>query len=462
MAERHFYPEVLGKELHPDVKKFLKLGEGLLEAYLNLHPGINREVLTGLFNYKPQHLFWAGSDLFRVQDATGQNRIVVIETNSCPSGQKSMPALDANAPGFFYRQFITDTILPLLKDPILPRGGLAVLYDKNEMENSGFAAALAEITGESVDLVFFPDEQSHEIKFEKDFLWIKHGEDWRPIRLALRYVTHRPWRRIPLTTATRIVNPVMACLSGGRNKQMAALAYERFNVDFGGAGFRIVTPVTEVNVGRADLMQAVEACRGQAVIKVPYSNAGREVFTITNAADWAHFMARDFIYDQFVVQRLIGHRDWRGHPHERDFFHTGMSPDDQARVFVADVRLIVSATEAGFRPQVMFGRRAREPLVATLTPKQDSWNMLGTNLTKVNHDGEIVTDTSRLIVFNEAGFARMGWSLTDLVEGYFQSLFAAVAIDSLACRMMSPEGLFREHLFEEWSRDNVLLKEILV
>lgn len=35
----------------------------------------------------------------------------------------------------------------------MPGGGLAVLYDKNPMETTGYAAALANLTGEHVHLV---------------------------------------------------------------------------------------------------------------------------------------------------------------------------------------------------------------------------------------------------------------------------------------------------------------------
>lgn len=39
----------------------------------------------------PKHFKWAGADLFNVTTSKGDRHMVVIETNSCPSGQKSMP-----------------------------------------------------------------------------------------------------------------------------------------------------------------------------------------------------------------------------------------------------------------------------------------------------------------------------------------------------------------------------------
>ena len=41
---------------------------------------------------------------------------------------------------------------------------------------------------------------------------------WSPVRAALRYVTQKPWNRIPALTKTFMYNPVLACLAGGRNK----------------------------------------------------------------------------------------------------------------------------------------------------------------------------------------------------------------------------------------------------
>jgi len=44
---------------------------------------------------------------------------------------------------------------------------------------------------------------------------------WRPIRACFRYVTNAPWKRIPVRTKTLVMNKIVACLAGGRNKMMA-------------------------------------------------------------------------------------------------------------------------------------------------------------------------------------------------------------------------------------------------
>ena len=61
---------------------------------------------------------------------------------------------------------------------------------------------------------------------------------------ALRYVTQRPWDRIPLDTRTIILNPIVACLAGGRNKSVAAKAYADLNTDLACSGLQIKTPFT--------------------------------------------------------------------------------------------------------------------------------------------------------------------------------------------------------------------------
>lgn len=37
------------------------------------------------------YFLWSGADLFSVTDDQGKKQIIVIETNSCPSGNKSLP-----------------------------------------------------------------------------------------------------------------------------------------------------------------------------------------------------------------------------------------------------------------------------------------------------------------------------------------------------------------------------------
>ena len=112
--EKHFYQRALNAQIHPLVSYFLELSQSsIVKRYTHLHPKVeytrrsplrydaqagclsqvDEETLTALLRYKPQCFNWAGADLFNVTTAAGVRQMVVIETNSCPSGQKSMPIL---------------------------------------------------------------------------------------------------------------------------------------------------------------------------------------------------------------------------------------------------------------------------------------------------------------------------------------------------------------------------------
>lgn len=65
------------------------------------------------------------------------------------------------------------------------------------------------------------------------------------VRCAFRYVTQRPWTRYPLVGAkTAVLNPVIACIAGGRNKLVASKAYDLFNAMHASDGLAIRSPET--------------------------------------------------------------------------------------------------------------------------------------------------------------------------------------------------------------------------
>ena len=116
------------------------------------------------------------------------------------------------------------TFLPLLKRRRLPKGGLAVIYDKNEMETSGYAAMLADLTDEPVWLVpCFQNEAQEFVRFINGVMEIQTPSGtWEPIRAAFRYVTQQPWDRIPPVTRTMIFNPTLICLAGRQARSRIA------------------------------------------------------------------------------------------------------------------------------------------------------------------------------------------------------------------------------------------------
>jgi len=66
---------------------------------------------------------------------------------------------------------------------------------------------------------------------------------------------------------------------------VAAKAYELFNSENVGTGLEIRVPETIKDVNKNELRLWVNYFGGHAVIKIPYSNAGQGVYTITSEAE---------------------------------------------------------------------------------------------------------------------------------------------------------------------------------
>ncbi|RME24527.1 MAG: hypothetical protein D6798_11045 [Deltaproteobacteria bacterium] len=462
----HFYPKALNAALHPQLRFFASLGnERIATRYCHLHPKARRSTVIDVLTRCPEHFRWGGADLFPVTTESGERRIVVIETNSCPSGQKSYPRTDEVSEQGGYRILVERSFAPTLaKRRALPRGGLAVLFDKNEMEASGYAAAMADVFDEPVHLVPCMDgDPDPGWRFNADrVLEVRSATsgEWQPIRGALRYVTQRPWNRIPATTRTCIYNPVLTCLSGGRNKLMAAKAYDLLNAELSGEGLAIRVPETIWDVSKDEVSLWVERMGGVAVVKDPYSNAGQGVFTITRPAELDAFMRRPARYDRFIVQALIGNVGWSSRSRGARLYHIGTVPDRRGRIHVADLRMMVAAGPEGFFPVAVYARRARAPLPTVLDAETPSWDVLGTNLSVRDAHGDWATQTERLVLMDQRDFSRLGLGLDDLIEAYIETVLAMTAIDRMAGRLMNTRRRLNRRLFRSLDPDPSLLAEI--
>lgn len=105
--------------------------------------------------------------------------MIIVETNSCPSGQKSMPLLSeiADEQGG-YRTVLHHAFSAALSaiDPSM--GALAVIYDKNHMEASGYAATLADMTKEHVYLTeYYENDTSPPVKWINGIMYIRVEEN---------------------------------------------------------------------------------------------------------------------------------------------------------------------------------------------------------------------------------------------------------------------------------------------
>lgn len=460
--DNHFYPKALNSQLHPIVSHFFNLEKNrIINRYLHLNPQVNKKVLTEVLSYQPKHFFWGGSDLFYVTTEFGNRKMVVLETNSCPSGQKSMPPRSDYDEHRGYKFLIENAFLPALKKKKLPAGALAVIYDKNYMETSGYAQTLSDLTNEKVYLIPHLNNEEQNVRFENGVMILKTpaGEDV-PIRAAVRYVTQKPWNRLPVVSKTFIFNSTLVCLSGGRNKLLANKAYELFNSELGESGLKINVPETIKDVSKVEIPLWVKRFGGKAVIKDPYSNAGQGVWTITSDQELDTFMEGEYNYDQFIVQSLIGHYDWSSSSQYGKYFHVGTVPNKKGNIFISDLRLMVCASKEGYMPCAMYARRARTPLEAEI--KGSSWDVLGTNLSVKLGENQWDSETSRLMLMDRKDFNSLGIGIDDLIEAFIQTTLTVIAIDKMAQNLINSKGQFRMKLFKSLDDDQALLNEIMV
>ncbi len=459
----HYYEKVLNASMHPMVHFFLAQNvESIAARFLHINPKVDKEALMSCLNYKPRFFRWGGGDLFNVTTEFGVRKTVLIETNSSPSGQKSMPLFAEHLEKGGYSTLIAEAFAYAMKSKRLPQGGLAVLYDKNHMEASGYAAEMADHFNENVYLVpFFNNDAESKAYFKDGLLMVKNsnGNDI-PIRAAFRYVTQKPWNRIPIHTRTMIFNPVAACLAGGRNKMLASRAYEIFNSEMSAFGLKINTPETLRDVSLEEMNLIAKQFGGHMVIKVPYSNAGQGVYIITSQKDLNNFMELEHDYNRFIVQALIGNYSWSSSGNLGRFYHIGTLPSKKKNIYVSDVRMMIIGTESGFKPIAMYARRARDPLVTELTEDVDSWAMLGTNLSVSQGVNQWSTETSRLLLMDRKDFNLLGIGYDDLVNSFMQTTMGIIAIDKLAISLFNTKKRFRLKLFSSINNDPPLLEEI--
>lgn len=465
-AENHFYPKALNATIHPMVNFFLNLSKDrIINRYCHLNPMVNKEKLAEVLDYKCKYFLWGGADLINSTKAGGDRQMVIIENNSCPSGHKSMPLQDDHQESGSYLHLIERTFRRMLR----PRQGvteiagkLGMVYDKNFMEVSGYAAVMADVFEEEVIMVpYFNGEDNAHVKFENGIMYVYHENEWHAMRAVFRYLTQKPWTRLPLVSKTRIMNPIIACLAGGRNKMVAAKAYDIYNTEIKEFGLKISTPETIWDVSKDEIPLWVQKLGGQAVIKIPYSNAGQGVYTIINQDELDTFMELDINYKKFIVQSLIGNYNWSSTSSEGKYYHVGTIPTPKGDTFVTDLRLMVSSTENGIKPLCVYARRAARPLADEIDSSSDSWSMLGTNLSIKEAENQWGSDTNRLMLMDRRDFNKLGLGLDDMIEAYIQTVLSTIAIDKMCINLYNSKGKFRHRLFKSLNNDKTLLDEIM-
>uniref|UniRef100_A0A7S2TYJ1 Uncharacterized protein n=1 Tax=Lotharella oceanica TaxID=641309 RepID=A0A7S2TYJ1_9EUKA len=462
--EAHYYNRVLNAQRHPLVESFMKLSNKIIAArYCHLHPNTDEKALKTLLETPREYFRWSGADLFSVTDNNGKKQMIVIETNSCPSGNKSLPLMaDSVEKDSNYHKLLMHAFWPQVQS-FKGTGALAVVYDKNDMENSGYAAALADISEEKVYIAKWKnDDPDPPAKICGGQLFVRdENMHWIPIRAAYRYVTQQPWARIPCATPkTFIFNPIICCLAGGRNKMCADKAYEFWNHKNWKHGLSVRTPVTIRDVCKKEVPIWIKSMGGCAVVKNPYSNAGQGVYTICSEQELKSFMDEDHRYDKFIVQSLVGNHEWSSDIKGKKYYHTGTVPNRKGETFCADLRLMVCSGKKGFKVVSMYARRAAKALTKKAPRGMESWAQLGTNLSIKLGENKWDTDTRRLMLMDSRDFNKLGLGLDDLIDAYIQTISAVTAIDNMAKELMKG-GKFDRALYASVNNDQSLLDEII-
>lgn len=466
-AEAHWYEKVQNATIHPQVSFFLNLAmERVVSRYCHLHPKTTPDALREILAYKPRFFNWAGADLFNVTSENARRQMMIIETNSCPSGQKSMPLLDDALEQGGYARLINQCFKPVADRHVAEtgaEGALAVIYDKNLMEASGYAAAMADAYDEPVYFIKYYNDEENPVQLgweDGQLTFEDETGETRKIRATFRYLTQKPWNRLPVQSRTFIFNPVIACLAGGRNKMLAAKAYDFYNTDLSPHGLKINTPETIWDVRKREIPLWVQKLGGQAVVKVPYSNAGQGVFTIIGEQELEAFMEMKFPYDAFIVQSLVGNYNWSSTSSAGRLYHVGTMPDTKGNYYVADVRMMICSTEKGMRPLTIYARRAAAPMTDHLAAGADSWEMLGTNLSVKLGENKWGSDTSRLMMMDRKDFNKLGLGLDDLIEAFIQTVLSVIAIDKMAAYLIKENGRLDRKMFASLNDDAALIEEI--
>ncbi|MDP3919082.1 MAG: hypothetical protein Q8Q35_04240 [Nanoarchaeota archaeon] len=451
-------PHTLGHELtnnkylDPTVIQFLKLSpEEIAQTYIKTHLETSYDEVMNLLTTPVNHMRWSGSDLLNVQDEYGIRKKVVLETNSCPSGALDFPTRVYDITGkTTYEKILRATLIPQIKE----QGDLAVIWDKNRRGTRAYAKTLASLTDRNVHWISLLDSEDYRIE-DQEKLKIK-GKD---IAGGFRYVTQRPWERISVDMSTPLINPIIGCLAGGRNKLLAGTAYNLFNKENTGT-LKINTPYTTQDLDRSEILDLIASWNFIGVIKDPYSNAGQGVYTITNEQELEEFANITQDNQRFILQQLIGNEHVTSNGSIRKLRHVGSAPI-KGNNYAIDVRMMVVNSENGYSPVALYGRRARAPLDSLVGENISSWDILGTNLSvKLGKDKWRYDEEDRQIVATPEEFPKLGIVLEDLVDIYIQASLSNLAINNIADKLMA-NGKFNRKLFSEINKDPTITNSII-
>ncbi len=451
-----------GLNMAPEVLAFLDTPNTEIARIYSAATGADYRETLALLKTSTKYLRWSGADEFLAVDRDGEKRAVLIETNSCPGGARSMPSASiTRVEDSAFARTLSSALLP----HVVEEGPLAVMYDQNPSGNQRMAQVLATLSGREVYGVYVPTPEVAARHIDPHTLMV----DGIPIAGAHRFVTQDPWRKLAILNQRDgveipVSNPVIACLGGARNKAVATAAYTAFNQT---SRIKLSVPVTTAAVPRREAFDMVRRdFGGVAVVKDPYSNSGIGVWTITNKEELERAEAETDDGRFYLVQQLVGSEEVTSNGSIPQLHHSGCIVDGES--FATDYRVIVvSHPTEGFRLAGLYSRRGRAPLNQLGRREVDSWDVLGTNLSvleRVLADGEKVwkTEADRRIIPTAEDYASMNITRDDLAKMYVTAVAATVAIDRVAQNLVRKDGSFDRELFLRLNGgEQRLLEEII-
>ena len=123
--------------------------------------------------------------------------------------------------------------------------------------------------------------------------------------------------------------------------------------------------------------------------------------------------------------------------------------------------MVIVSTPRGYCVTSMYARRAAKPLPESVSPSLSSWDVLGTNLSRLDAGGSLQTEPDRLILIDSAAFPTLNFNLDDLIDAFVQSVLSATAIDHMCSSLLREDGSLDLEAFRSINPDEKLLAELL-
>ncbi|HYW52973.1 MAG TPA: hypothetical protein VE826_03335 [Dongiaceae bacterium] len=389
----------------------------LVAAYAAQHGPAGRAALTELLAGSAAAFFLSGVDLMVIEDGT-RRRFVVIEVNSAPGFAYCTPGADAWE--LAYERTID---LLLGHAPPAAHGGLALLTEsKVPVETEGFRRCLERRLGRAIAVLGPAELRAAERFVTERGTVLAHGG--REISGGLRYLHHLPWELLPPSAAGTFVNGTGVDLCGGRDKVAAQLAFERFTAAFGPRGLRVNAPPGSV-VRSAEELEAVLARLGEHVVrKARHGNSGIGVDFLRGDEEDARRPPPPYPY---LVQEMLLPRGAAVNGAHLAAATAGGRP------YAYDLRVVVGGFPGGYRPLMIYARRARRSLdelgrfdAADLAALDD---FMKVNIAVPQPGGGFAMEEERLVLPDADGFAALGLGVDDYRVAVAESILATAAVD---------------------------------